>query len=93
MIGAGAHTCREARAAVLSNPDLEDSLTNWALGFITGTLRKHDGTKYKKEFDISAIKPRIMKSFIARYCNQFPDKDYFEAVDAYLLSLPLIPTR
>lgn len=91
MIGSGAHTCREAQDAMLKDPEAERMLIQWALGYITGTLYTASTTPSKKEFDLSAIKPDGIKTFLTRYCNTHPDKGYFQGVDEYLFSLPMRP--
>jgi hypothetical protein len=91
LIGSGAHTCGEYLETVRSAPELDDGLTQWTLGFISGTiftLNKRD-----KEFDVAAIKPASMKTFVQAYCAQHLQASYYEAVDKFLLSLPVIPAK
>jgi hypothetical protein len=89
LIGSGAHTCKETLEAIHQDPNDERALIQWALGYVSGTI--FTLPKTKMNFDLSAIKPNLMKQFLTAYCSQHPEAEYFEAVNKYLSSLPLKP--
>lgn len=90
LIGSGAHTCGDYLSAVRSNPDREAAMTQWALGFISGTLLT---LEKGKSFDVTVVKPAPMKSFLMDYCSQHASDDFYAAVDKYVLSLPLTTSQ
>jgi len=90
LIGSGAHTCGDYLSAIRSNPDREAGMTQWALGFISGTLLT---LEEKKSFDVTVVKPAPMKSFLMGYCSQHASDDFYEAVDKYVFSLPLATSQ
>jgi hypothetical protein len=58
---------------------------------VSGTVLSME--KQSREFDLSAIKPEMLKNSLRTYCSKNPQSEFFEAVDQLLFSLPTIPTK
>jgi hypothetical protein len=86
LIGTGAHNCSEYLSDVRYDLERDLAWTQWALGFISGTVTSMP--KGKREFDVSALHPEMMKSFLSTYCTKKPESEFLEAVDQLLFSLP-----
>lgn len=89
IIGSGAHNCAEVLEAYRQDPGGTDrTTTQWALGFMSATnLTVTEGL----EFDLTAIKPGEMQSWLRKYCAEHPRAEFYEAVDQLMFTLPKKP--
>jgi hypothetical protein len=87
IIGAGAHTCEEVSQAWQNDPrGTELTLTQWSLGFISATNLSMPNAKHR--FDLGAMRPNDVVKKLRDFCAQKPKAEFYEAVDALMMSLP-----
>jgi hypothetical protein len=89
LIGTGAHNCAEYLSAVHNDAETDRAMTQWALGYISGTVLSMP--KQKREFDLSALKPDMVRNSLRVFCTEKPSSEFSDAVDHLLFSLPTRP--
>jgi hypothetical protein len=84
VAGIGVTTCAEFAERYRENPDSAESrYFSWATGYMTGWNVASFGQKVPVVF-LTAMTEDEQKSFLRRFCDQNPQKQYFRAVSTLL---------
>jgi hypothetical protein len=85
--GFGTTSCSEFAQFYRSNPDLtERQYTDWTLGFISGVNSRSSDHYY----DLNGKTLVQMFSFLRRYCDENPLKDFRQGAVQFMFSLPTV---